>query len=640
MRSAVALAAVLVASPGVFADVGDPQIRTDHPWYPGELSCSTFERLFATQADLYKRVTGRDVAGDEDKALAAWLWRNTHYWHGTEGVEDLWGKGWSQGGDLRTRSYWTGLFSHGYGLCGTTHSQWTVEMDALLGHARSRGVGVDGHNSFEVFLKGGPYGDGRWVLLDHDISTVIYSDDGTRLVSIPEIKADLKRLADQGYKPEKQRGWIVAGLHPKDAVGVFTGYHCAEYLAGYAGPAPKVHLRRGEKLRRHLEPGLEDGKTFVFWGINPMMAGVPGPARHLTWVNQPDLMYKATRSSPYKDGQARYANAVYTYTPDFAGGSYREGVISEDELQVTFEFYTPFIIGCTPPNTKEWGIYDSGGRNGLVLKGKATCPVSISVDQGRTWKEAGAFQDGMDLTDLVKGFRQYFIRFGAGARTLSGSGLTMRTVCQVNSSLIPRLKDGGTRIAFESTGRALVSAGPTLPQAQTRLVEGAFGTRALTLELSTPRKETVAAVVAAGHVASSSPPSPEVKYQIEYSLDGGQSWSPLVKDWRIVRQGEEPRDFWSQSLCFGSVELPAGSAATSVRVRFRNDGGKNYLRAELHLEYATGKDDATKVTFDWTDDQGAHRESRTYPSGKPAPWELKTGRNVKTRWVEFEPATP
>ena len=36
------------------ADVGDPQIRTDHPWYPGELACSTFERLFATQATRYR----------------------------------------------------------------------------------------------------------------------------------------------------------------------------------------------------------------------------------------------------------------------------------------------------------------------------------------------------------------------------------------------------------------------------------------------------------------------------------------------------------------------------------------------------------------------------------------------------------
>src|SRR3979411_2286374 len=99
------------------ADVGDPQVKTDHPWYPGELSCSTFERLFATQAELYKRVVGVEPKSDEQKALASWLWRNPHYGHGTEGIEDLWGKGWVQQGDTRTRDYWKGLFADGYGLC-------------------------------------------------------------------------------------------------------------------------------------------------------------------------------------------------------------------------------------------------------------------------------------------------------------------------------------------------------------------------------------------------------------------------------------------------------------------------------------------------------------------------------------------
>jgi len=165
----VGLLGLLLAAGAANADNGDPQTKTDHPWYPGELSCSTFERLFATQAELYKRVTGQEVKSDEQKALAAWFWRNTHYWHGTEGAEDLWGKGWTKGGDSRTREYWTGLFAHGYGLCGTTHSQWTAEMEQLLGHGRGRGMGVEGHISFEAWLTGGPYGEGKWVLLDHDI---------------------------------------------------------------------------------------------------------------------------------------------------------------------------------------------------------------------------------------------------------------------------------------------------------------------------------------------------------------------------------------------------------------------------------------------------------------------------------------
>ena len=58
LTGVIAVLVLLVASPAV-AGVGDPQVRTDHPWYPGELACSTFDRLFATQAEVYKRVTGR-----------------------------------------------------------------------------------------------------------------------------------------------------------------------------------------------------------------------------------------------------------------------------------------------------------------------------------------------------------------------------------------------------------------------------------------------------------------------------------------------------------------------------------------------------------------------------------------------------
>jgi hypothetical protein len=632
---AAGILGVLLSAAGARADVGDPQIKTDHPWYPGELSCSTFERLFATEAELYKRVVGVEPKSDEEKALAAWLFRNTHYWHGTEGPEDLWGKGWNQGGDTRTRDYWKGLFADGFGLCGTTHAQWTAEMEHLFGHNRGRTLGVNGHNSFEVFLTGGPYGNGKWILLDHDISTVVYSEDGSRLLSMPEVKANLEKLCDPKYKTEKQHGWIVSGLHPRDAAGVYTQYACAEYLAGYEGVPPMVNLRRGETLRRYLRPGLEDGKTYVYWGQNLNSGAIPGPARPQTWVNQPDKMYRAKEPTPYQEGQARFANAVYTYAPDFASGDYKEGIVDEGTDHVTFEFYTPFIIGCTPPNAKEWGIYDTGGRNGVILHGKASCPVSISVDQGKSWKDSGPFVDGLDLTDVAKGYRQYLLKLGASPKVLAGTGISIRTVCQVSSSIIPHLKDGGTVVTFESSGKGVISAGPTLPQGQAHVVDGAFGSRAVTLELATPRKEPIATVHAVAQIASSCPPSPDVKYQIEYSLDAGRSWKPLVKDWTIPRRGDEPPDFWSMSLCYGTVDL-VDSSVPSVRVRFHNDGGKNYLRGELHLVYREAAQDATKVTFGWKDDGGDHRESHVFPSGKPAPWHLRTGKDVATQWVEFE----
>jgi hypothetical protein len=614
-------------------EVGDPQVQTDHPWYPGELACSTFERLFATQAQVYERVVGVKPTTDEQRALAAWLWRNTHYFHAEEGTEDLWGQGFTKGQDLRTREYWTGMFAHGFGLCGTTHSQWTAEMEQLFGHTRGRGVGVDGHNSFEIFLKGGAYGEGRWALLDHDQSTVVFGRDGQRLQSMREVRDDWKRLTDRAFAPERQHGWLICGLHPGDAT-TYRKFEVAEYLAGYAGPPPTVHLRRGETLRRYLEPGLEDGKAFVFWGRNYHTAGIPGPERSHTWVNQPENIYRSRDGAGYKPGQARYGNAVYAYTPDFAGGGYKEGVVEEDEKHIVFEFFTPYIIAVTPANNKPFGIYDAGASNGLVLRGKAGCAVAISTDGGATWRECGKLDDRLDLTDHVKGRRQYHLRFDAGAKDLAGAGPTMTTVCQANPAMMPRLADGGSTVQFLASGKGVISAGPNYDSARSHLVDGKFGSPAVTLELKTPRGEPVVELFAAAHVQSGSPPRPEVKYQIEASFDGGKTWNPVVKDWKVERRGDDPADFWSQSLCYGA--LKSDGPMSKVRVRFRNDGGKPYARAELHLVYATRQADSTKVTFAWHDDGGEQKSSHTFaPSSKPTEWRIPTGKGVKTRWVEF-----
>ncbi len=615
------------------ADVGDPQIKTDHPWYPGELACSTFERLFATQAELYQRVVGVSPITDEQKALAAWLWRNAHYAHGEEGAMDLWNLGFTKG-ELRNREYWNGLFAHGFGLCGTTHSQWTAEMEYLLGHARGRGVGVQGHNSFEVFLTGGTYGSGKWVLLDHDISTVVYNLDGSALLSIPEVNSDFKRLASRSYRPEKQHGWLVCGLHPDDG-SVFQEYAAAEYLPGYAAVPPMVHLRRGESLRRYVEPGLADGKTFVFWGRNYKTAGIPGPERSMTWVNQPEKMYQSKNGTGYKPGQARFANAVYTYKPDFKTSDYKEAVVDESSDHVTFEFYTPYIIAATPADDSSWGIYQPGARNGLVLNGSAGCEVSVSVDQGVTWQSCGTFRDRLDLTDFVKGRKQYLLRFGAGPKDLASSGLVMTTVCQANSAILPRLPDDRTKIVFEASNRAVISAGPNRDQARAKIVAGAFDSPTVTLQLDAPRQRPTAAIYAAAHVASGNPPAPEIKYAIDFSVDSGKTWQPMVQNWSIPRRGSEPRDFWSQSFCYGFTNV-LGAKATSVQVRFKNDGGRRYLRAEAHLVYETSARDGMQVTFDWTAADGAHRESHLFSPASREPWQLATGKEVKTRWVQFD----
>jgi hypothetical protein len=631
---------VIIGTSAAVAGVGDPQVETSHPWYPGERAVSSFERLFATQQRVYTRVTGRPVESDEDKALAAWLWRNTHYWHGTEGVADLWGQGLNSGPDRANREYWSGMFAHGYGLCGTTHAQWTAELNALLGHNRSRVAGVPGHNSLEVLLRGGPYGDGQWALLDHDVSTVIFAERDRRLLGLAEIVSRYQQLTDRGYLPDKQQGWLVCGLDRRDG-GVFSKYTTAEYLAGYAGPPPLVHLRRGETLRRYLQPGLEDGQTFVYWGRHAADGDIPGPSRGQTWVNQPEAMFGSTTGTPYRSGQVRYGNAVYTYTPDFRSGDFREAAIEDRDDRVTFEFRTPYVIGCTPAEWTEFGIYEPGSRNGLRLFGAAQCEVSVSKDRGGTWSDPVPFVDGLDLTDHVKGSQQYWLRL-IGPRTDRGDwGLRVVTVCQANPAMMPRLEAGSNRITVSASQQGMVSAGPTRPQAQPHVVDGAFDTPRVTLAVGTPRGEVPRKVFAAAHVASSNPPDPAIQYQVEYSVDGGTTWKPLVKDWSITRHDSEPADFWSQSFVSGSAELPEGlTGKEPVLVRFRNNGGKRYLRAEAHLIYDLPVADDVQMTFAWTTTDGTQQTaSKRFPTSDRTlsehVWNLEAPNAGETRWVEW-----
>jgi hypothetical protein len=261
--------------------------------------------------------------------------------------------------------------------------------------------------------------------------------------------------------------------------------------------------------------------------------------------------------------------------------------------------------------------------------------VSVSLDQGETWHDGGPLDGSLDLTDRVKGHRQYWLRLDRSAAQLHDADIRMVTVCQANAAILPRLKDNGSRVEFAASGRGIVSAGPNLRQAEAHVIAGKFDSPTVTLQLATPRGEPATALYAAAHVRSSNPPSPDVAYHIEMSLDQGRTWRPVVDDWRITRRGEEPPDFWSQSFCYGSAALEGITGP--VQVRFRNDGGKPYARAEMHLVYRLPRTDATRVTFGWSDDAGPHTESHTFSGKETDPWQISTAAKVHTSWVEYAP---
>ncbi len=659
----------------VSSALGDPQLRTDHPWFPGELSCSTFERLFETQAALYQKQTGRNVASDEDKAIASWYWRNLNYYHAICPREPFWKDELTHAIESpheAVMDYWTGLFGYGFSLCYTTHQQYTAEMEELLGRGRSRSVDVNGHTSFEVFLKADSYGsEGDWALLDHDISTIVFDDpvNNTRLINIADIAyateppdlsprsvTEQESLLDNRTAPHGNRGWFKSGLYfpnedirnatDSDALsGVYTEILSTAPHSGYAGVPPMVTLKRNETIRRYLQPGL-GGDTYVYWGPNYWELShedppIPGPSRDRTWASQPGRMYGATQDTEISF--ARYGNVVYTYQPNFADGSYRDGVIAEDELSVTFYFYSPYAIAATPQQEaakRIWAVLEKGCTEGLIVSalGNQECTVQVSTDNRSTWSPELRLDTHLDLTDLVKGHHSYHFKLNAPASELAESQIKIRTVCMANDRLMPHVKSGGTSVSFAASGKAVFAAGPNVDQIKRFVTSGGLGTDQIEMCVPTPNDAPLLEVHAAAIVNSGPAPDASVRYQIECSTNGGATWQPLVKNWRVKTMGYQVGDRAPQSYFFGNLDV-SNSGSKEALVRFSNSAGITYERVEISLVYQVGNKQPVLVTFDWNEQQLNKSASHTFEaagSQSQSPWEIETGEVTQTNWVEMK----
>src|SRR5205085_2648208 len=155
-------------------------------------------------------------------------------------------------------------------------------------------------------------------------------------------------------------------------------------------------------------------------------------------------------------------------------------------------------------------------------------------------------------------------------------------------------------IEFEATHQVVDSAGPTIEQARTHVVAGALDSPEVTLELTPVKNGPPLAVYAAAHLQSWANPNLEALYSMDVSSDKGKTWTPMVNDWRIPKNDAAPATRWSQAYVWGSRAV----ATAPVQVRFRNDRRVPIARAELHVVSQTTGRDATRVTFDWTDDAG------------------------------------
>jgi hypothetical protein len=646
-RNSVLCATLLTAlfCPFAFAAVPDPQIMTDHPVYRGELACSTLDRNIADAYRVFKDRYGRQPANDSEKLVALWVWKCEHGVHSADnlvyvGPDDIEAaKEGARAGWMDNRDCQMNQFSFGFALCYSIHAQMCALVSRALGNdlKRVRCPLVEGHTPFEAFV------DGRWALADFTTGTMVFGDDG-KPVGVQEISEKLK-AGDKAWLNDPKRGGFgkFATLPYPDNWDVYSTIKDEMMLFGFNAMPIVYTLRAGESFTRYLEPGLEDGKTFMFWAKDYYNIGSKpfhGPYRHDTFLDDYPM-----GNGKKGHRQVRQSNGVFEYNVPLADGRYKEGVKAEKDTiceggvlkgksadgAVIFEHVSPYVIAAWPEKRgdREWNLLKETCVDGAVVSGTAIgkVPVIVSIDGGQTWKEAGTAegQFKVDFTDAVKGRHAYMVGFGL--RPDNGlKSLKMRTVVQVGRGVFPRLKDGGTKVTYEAGGQGAIHGGPSQYLADPLRRKDLETEGFRVMEIQAPG----AIRFASGMLRASGPG--RGPWSVAFSLDGGKTWKVGLKDVNL-----KPQDSgWGgghHAYAWAEMDFSDNRSARNVLVRV---GKGNICHSEIYATYQEPNTSALEVTYAWTEGEQARQDTHKIEAGKASDtWTVPTGRNVKTKWVRF-----
>jgi len=638
----VLAAAVVVATFGdAWALVADPQIMTDHPVYRGELSCSTLDRNIADAYRIYNDRYGHAPATETEKLVALWMWKCEHYMHvcdnkvyvGPDSLEAE-GNGW-----MDCRDCQMGQFSFGFGLCYSVHAQMSALVARALGGdiTRVRCPTVVGHTPFEAFV------DGRWVLADFTTGMMVFDDDGTPL-GVLDIVKRVDANKDDPWLTDPKRGGpyrIALGPAGHTLAGYKNEWH-VQMLFGYNGMPIVYSLRPGESFTRCLEPGLEDGKTWVFWGRDYFKLG--GGPKHGPWRGETFLDDYPIGNGKKGRGRGYYGNGVFEYTPPLKGGKYAEGVCAENETiykggalrgrtadsYVTFEHISPYVIAARSieGGDREWKLLEEKCADGAIVSGAAIgqVPVNVSVDGGRTWAPVGmaAGQFRIDFTDVVKGRHAYRIRFGLSPAD-GLKALKLRTVTQISRAVFPRLKDGGTTVTYEASGQSPIHGGPSQYLAEPLRRKDLESDGVRVYEICTPGPVRWASGVLRASGPGLGP------WSVEFSLDGGKTWRAGVKD-VTLKEGDSEWGGGRHAYAWAEMAFP-DNASRSVLVRL---GKGNLYHCQIFATYESPNTSSLEVTYGWLENGRKRQDTHRIPVGQTRDtWTIPTGQGVQGQWVRF-----
>lgn len=515
------------------------------------------------------------------------------------------------------------------------------------GFTTGRSFGLSGwaHCATEIFYSG------AWHYFDVDVRGALLKPDGT-VASLREAQTDKQLWLDSigrikpffphhGTPKEAAR---VADIYAKSGVDFqyrwFQGSHTADYS-----------LRPGESLTRWWQP--KDGH----WNHRPEY-------NREKWVRNL-IMQKPIGMKPnhreftkwnHGEGLFHYAPDLTDASRDFADGVYsaNEAKPSKDGLRLArkgaeavFRVFTPFVIAQKVNDILKED--DDTDASTVRLDADGTIQLSLSLDNGLSWTDAGSLETGtkaFDLTRWVKGTYGYLARIrAAGEGGATVRSLAIDTWVQVAPISLPRLKKGTNRLRYDAGDRY---GGLTEPVLVLPNVADPDDLKRHVVEMPTDYDPTRKLDRIHGHVVVRLPAPPGTKIawlSIGGTFNTHQENGAKNTDNRIAYAVGEPKDFaeiykadvptWVQHWRYNyDTDVRLEKPADIVFARFTGRPGVNVLRACLHVIPAAKHDPAVKITHGYQIGQNALE--RTVEMNAPGDYTIDCDGDVENVFLRIE----
>ncbi|MGD0090058.1 MAG: MBG domain-containing protein [Planctomycetota bacterium] len=645
--TAAAALATLAPAFAAGSAVGDPEIKTDHPYYQGELAYSNLSNLVASAL----ATTGRPTTGDpvKDQIIKLWYWRIEHYYHQWSPQEyNLPGVVPNPPNDnplMIDRDCLSQQFSFGYGVCGTNHSMCRPIFETAGFKSRCRSI--NGDTTHEVY-----YGT-RWAMINADSASIISmtNNAAAEFAGVDDLIGNINLLlnyplAIPQYPFGNQQGGA-EGTHSGDWYGYYTGGFTgltpatSAPLDGYGYQARPIAyvLKRGETFTRFADrDGLPNylGAPGVYrwWGF----VGSGGPFRDWSYVGLAPAQQPPASTAL---ANTRFGNGIFEWTPTLPAGDTDDAVVAKDAAivysatsphlaassgtaQITLAFFSPYCLTGIPSDGSDPAQSGATGGAWIVPTAVGSVPFEISTNNGASWTSAGTLSGTtpLDFTDLVKGHHAYLMRFTVS--TSAGlDAFTLKNCVQVAVAVFPTLNAGGSLVTYNAGNKGVVEQNPDFSSLANANVFKVADSGAnvsfsalpngndmayssnnnqpiwVSYRISAPPGTTLKQIDAAADIQSRVPPAGGYA-QLAVSTDGGTSFTTFSN--QSPDSDNQGSDFWG----YGSVDISsAGVNQAIVKVISYNGGytaGIRYVR--LYGEYATPSPGALSITHVWDDSGG------------------------------------